>query len=291
MNEAFENLVAASMSQIRLPIPGLEFQRGLQARKFMVRLLSRPDSRRSAPADSPDIFARLTRTVTDEGERFDDQQIIDHMSFLMMAAHDTTTSTLSSMILRARQASRVAGDACARSASRYGTDTFDFDDLDRFADHRPGHEGNSAALSAATGDPAHHRGRNRVCRATTFRKGAMCVVAPISRTTCRSGGTSRSASTPIALRPSAPSTNATATAGFPSAAARTCASACASRRLRSSSSCTTSSAVTAGPSGELRHAGAAGTDLETDGRPAGRVDPHRLSEVTTRAARLPSRGE
>ncbi|MBW2726853.1 MAG: cytochrome P450, partial [Deltaproteobacteria bacterium] len=92
LNRAMESLVAASMSRVRLKIPGLEFYRGLKAREFMIQFIGEmiPERRQG---ESSDIFSRLCRTVTDEGERFDDQQIIDHMSFLMMAAHDTTTST------------------------------------------------------------------------------------------------------------------------------------------------------------------------------------------------------
>jgi cytochrome P450 len=43
------------------------------------------------------MFSRLCRAETEDGESFDDQEILDHMVFLMMAAHDTTTSTLTSM--------------------------------------------------------------------------------------------------------------------------------------------------------------------------------------------------
>ena len=39
MNRVFEDLVAASMSRIRLPIPGLEFHRGLEGREFMLEFL------------------------------------------------------------------------------------------------------------------------------------------------------------------------------------------------------------------------------------------------------------
>lgn len=130
MNSAFEAMVAASMSQLRLPIPGLEFDRGLKARRFMADYFRRMIDRKRA-SDSPDIFARLTRTVTDEGERFDDQQIIDHMSFLMMAAHDTTTSTLSSMLYELARhpewQERVREECMA-----YGEDGLEFDDIDRF---------------------------------------------------------------------------------------------------------------------------------------------------------------
>jgi cytochrome P450 len=37
MNGVFEDLVAASMSVVRLPIPGLEFERGLVGRKFLAK--------------------------------------------------------------------------------------------------------------------------------------------------------------------------------------------------------------------------------------------------------------
>jgi cytochrome P450 len=43
------------------------------------------------------MLSRLCRAETESGQRFSDAEIIDHMIFLMMAAHDTTTSTLCSM--------------------------------------------------------------------------------------------------------------------------------------------------------------------------------------------------
>jgi cytochrome P450 len=96
MNRAFEAMVAASMSRIRLPIPGLEFQRGLAGRAWLISFFRDLLPKRRA-AESADMLARLCRAETEEGHRFADQEIIDHMIFLMMAAHDTTTSTLSSM--------------------------------------------------------------------------------------------------------------------------------------------------------------------------------------------------
>lgn len=96
MKTAFEDMVAASMSAIRLPIPGLEFHRGLQGRKYLLEYLGgMVDERRSKPGD--DMFSKLCQAESETGDSFDDQQVLDHMIFLMMAAHDTTTSTLSSM--------------------------------------------------------------------------------------------------------------------------------------------------------------------------------------------------
>ncbi len=96
LNRVFEDLVAASMSRVRLPIPGLEFHRGLKGRQFMLDFLGDLIPKKRA-GDGPDMLTRLCHAETEEGERFSDQEILDHMIFLMMAAHDTTTSTLSSM--------------------------------------------------------------------------------------------------------------------------------------------------------------------------------------------------
>ncbi len=96
LNRAFEDMVAASMSRIRLPIPGLEFQRGLRGRATMQAFLREliPTRRRQIHSD---MFSRLCHAETEDGARLADQEIVDHMIFLMMAAHDTTTSALTSM--------------------------------------------------------------------------------------------------------------------------------------------------------------------------------------------------
>ncbi|MFX5328479.1 cytochrome P450, partial [Acinetobacter baumannii] len=45
-----------------------------------------------------DLFSQLCRATHENGALLSDQDIIDHMSFLMMAAHDTLTSSLTSFI-------------------------------------------------------------------------------------------------------------------------------------------------------------------------------------------------
>lgn len=43
------------------------------------------------------MFSLLCQATDEEGNQYTDQEVIDHMIFLMMAAHDTTTSALTSM--------------------------------------------------------------------------------------------------------------------------------------------------------------------------------------------------
>jgi cytochrome P450 len=84
--------------------------------------------RRAVP--SADMFSRLCHAVSEDGDRFDDQEIIDHMIFLMMAAHDTTTSTLTSMTYELAKHSEWQERVRAESAA-LGKPHVDFDDLER----------------------------------------------------------------------------------------------------------------------------------------------------------------
>ena len=85
------------MSIVRLRIPGLEFDRGLRGREFMMDLFGSMIPQRRA-GDAADMFSRLCRAESEQGECFGDDEIVDHLIFLMMAAHDTTTSSLSSLL-------------------------------------------------------------------------------------------------------------------------------------------------------------------------------------------------
>lgn len=94
---AFEDMEAASMSRLRLPVPGLEFHRGLKGRESLAGFLrGMLETRRAHPG--PDMFSRLCRAETKEGRVLRDQEVIDHMIFLIMAAHDTTASALTSLV-------------------------------------------------------------------------------------------------------------------------------------------------------------------------------------------------
>ena len=44
-----------------------------------------------------DLFSVLCHAKTEDGDQFSDDDVVNHMIFLMMAAHDTTTITLSTL--------------------------------------------------------------------------------------------------------------------------------------------------------------------------------------------------
>ena len=51
-----------------------------------------------AIGDGEDFFSRFCHAKDEEGRPLEDREIIDHLIFLMMAAHDTTTSALTSLL-------------------------------------------------------------------------------------------------------------------------------------------------------------------------------------------------
>jgi cytochrome P450 len=97
ITRAFVDMVAASVAPIRQPWPGTQMARGVKGRERVVDYFSEQIPIRRAK-DGEDIFSQLCRATHDDGALLSTQDIVDHMSFLMMAAHDTLTSSLTSFV-------------------------------------------------------------------------------------------------------------------------------------------------------------------------------------------------
>jgi cytochrome P450 len=111
----FTRLIRASVAVVRRRIPGTAWQRGLRARRELAAFLrAEIPSRRGS--DGQDLFSRLCNAQDDESAaRFDDGEIVDHMIFLLFAAHDTTTSALAAMLDELTAAPKLlerANDEC-----------------------------------------------------------------------------------------------------------------------------------------------------------------------------------
>jgi cytochrome P450 len=95
LTKAFVDTVRAGTALIRLPVG--RWGAGLTGRKVLEDYF-----RRSLPAkrasDSDDLFAALCHARTDDGETFTDDDVVNHMIFLMMAAHDTSTIATSALV-------------------------------------------------------------------------------------------------------------------------------------------------------------------------------------------------
>lgn len=97
IKRAFIAMVAASVAVIRRPLPLTAMGRGVEGRKIVVDYFSRHAPARRERGGS-DLFAQLCRATHEDGTLLTVREIADHMSFLMMAAHDTLTSSLSAFV-------------------------------------------------------------------------------------------------------------------------------------------------------------------------------------------------
>lgn len=99
VNVAFTDVVEASTAVVRQPIPiaGRKYARGLTGRRFLEDFLeARIPARRQQPGS--DLFSQLCAARDEDGNSYSDEDVVNHMIFLMMAAHDTTTSALTTIV-------------------------------------------------------------------------------------------------------------------------------------------------------------------------------------------------
>jgi cytochrome P450 len=96
VNRAFSDTVRAATSFVRVAVPGSRWARGLAGRRLLEAYLA-PRIAAHRESDGTDLFTALCHAQTDDGERFTDADVVNHMIFLLMAAHDTSTTTLTTM--------------------------------------------------------------------------------------------------------------------------------------------------------------------------------------------------
>ena len=98
VNAAFVDEVQASVAPIRRPWPGTLMKRGVEGRRYLVELFRREVPKRR-DGGGQDFFSHFCRATDDEGRPLSADAIADHMNFLMMAAHDTITSSATSLVM------------------------------------------------------------------------------------------------------------------------------------------------------------------------------------------------
>ncbi|GAA1975864.1 cytochrome P450 [Amycolatopsis minnesotensis] len=119
INRAFVDSVRAGTAIVRHPVPGGRWAAGLHGRKVLERYFAAELPGKRARSGS-DLFSALCQATSEDGERFTDTDIVNHMIFLMMAAHDTSTITATAAAYhlakhpewqeRAREESLALGD-------------------------------------------------------------------------------------------------------------------------------------------------------------------------------------
>jgi cytochrome P450 len=100
LNKAFVDMVQASVAPVRRPLPFTAMGKGYAGRQLMVEYFTRLlRERRANPGQ--DMFSQFALARRDDDPAADllpEDVVVDHMIFLMMAAHDTITSSFTTLI-------------------------------------------------------------------------------------------------------------------------------------------------------------------------------------------------
>ena len=98
INTAFVDMVQASVAPIRQSLPFTKMKRGTDGRAYLVEYFTKETQRRRAEGGGQDMFSQFATATRDNGELLPVDEVVDHMNFLMMAAHDTITSSATSLV-------------------------------------------------------------------------------------------------------------------------------------------------------------------------------------------------
>ncbi|MBA3862788.1 MAG: cytochrome P450 [Erythrobacter sp.] len=98
INAAFVDMVQASVAPIRKPLPFTKMKKGVDGRAFLVDYFTRETLRRREQGGGQDMFSQFATATREDGSLLPVDEVVDHMNFLMMAAHDTITSSATSLI-------------------------------------------------------------------------------------------------------------------------------------------------------------------------------------------------
>jgi cytochrome P450 len=93
INNAFIDFANGATSIVKKDWPGFLYHKGLKGRRELEHFI-RQRIEQKRHGDGTDMFSHFCREKNDVGEFFSEQEITDHMLFLLFAAHDTTTSAL-----------------------------------------------------------------------------------------------------------------------------------------------------------------------------------------------------
>ncbi|MEI7714737.1 MAG: cytochrome P450 [Mycobacterium sp.] len=129
VNKAFIVTTRAGNAVVRTPVPPFTWWRGLKARELLENYF-RERVREQRGNDGSDLLSVLCHSADEDGNKFTDEDIVNHMIFLMMAAHDTSTSTATTMIYHLA-GNKEWQDRCRDESRRLGDGPLDIESLEK----------------------------------------------------------------------------------------------------------------------------------------------------------------
>lgn len=129
LSEAFIDITIGQEGVIRIDRPPFDYHRGKNGQRFMTDYIKRliPERREG---DGQDMLSHMCKETKPDGSYFSDDEIVDHASFLLFAAHDTTTSTLTHLMYYLAKLPEWQ-ERLREEGKALGVDALSYEDLER----------------------------------------------------------------------------------------------------------------------------------------------------------------
>ncbi|MEH6551669.1 MAG: cytochrome P450 [Pseudomonadales bacterium] len=130
LSQAFIDLTDGQMGMFRVELPGFKFYKGQKAKRLLRSYIASliPNAREN---DGKDMLSYMAKETKPDGTFFSDEELIDHASFLLFAAHDTTTSTLNHLMYYLAKYPQWQDKIRAEGQSINGGKDLAYEDLDK----------------------------------------------------------------------------------------------------------------------------------------------------------------
>nr|WP_228805649.1 cytochrome P450 [Nocardia higoensis] len=125
---AFDDAVHGGTAMVRANVPGGVWARGLRGRRKLEEYF-RSEIEVKRAGDGADLFSVLSKATTDEGHTFTDEEVVQHMIFVMLAAHDTSTIATCMLVYELGRHPQWQ-ERLREEARALGKDSLGYEDLD-----------------------------------------------------------------------------------------------------------------------------------------------------------------
>jgi cytochrome P450 len=130
INQAFLDISEKGlMGLVKIDKPPFKYHKGRRGARFLEQYFRDAIPQRRA-GNGKDMLSHMSKETQDNGDYFSDDDLIPQASFLLFAAHDTTTSTLNHVLLYTAQHPEWQ-EKLREEARSLNKDYLDYDDLDR----------------------------------------------------------------------------------------------------------------------------------------------------------------
>lgn len=130
INQAFLNISEKGlMGLFKIDFPGFKFHLGMKGKRYLENYFQQVIPKRRA-GNGLDMLSHVCKEKTEDGKFWPDADIIPQASFLLFAAHDTTTSALCHMIYHTALQPEWQ-DRLREESRALGKPYLDYEDLDK----------------------------------------------------------------------------------------------------------------------------------------------------------------